>query len=247
MGAAIAVVSGKGGTGKTSFCGGVASSLAAMGKRVLCLDMDLGLKNLDITLGMTDEAVMDFTDVLGGRCSLSAAVAEHPEIPGLFLLTSPLSACAADIDPSAYAGLIGAIRAEYDFCFIDCPAGLGAGFKLAAAPADFAVIVTTVDRSSQRGAASTRIALWSLGLEKAYLVVGRVEAKLASKMKTNLDEIMDAVGVPLLGVIPEDKTVIRAGSAGTPLLLFRRRQALRAYANIARRLDGQRVPLMSIK
>lgn len=247
MGRVIAVVSGKGGTGKTSFCGGVGSSLAALGYRVLCLDMDLGLKNLDITLGMTEDAIMDFTDVLSGRSSLADAAVEHPGIPGLFLLTSPLSASAEMIDDEDFRGLTEEIRSCFDYCLIDAPAGLGPGFRLAAAPADIAVIVTTADKSSRRGAALAGGALSELGILKSYLVVGRVSPKLMVKIKTTIDDIMDTVGLPLLGIVPEDTAVIQAGSVGTPLLLFRRRQALKAYANIARRISGQRVPLMKIR
>lgn len=244
MGTVIVVTSGKGGTGKTSFTGGVSSCLAALGKRVLCLDADVGLRNLDLSLGLTDRAVMDFSDVIAGRASLSEAAAEHPDIPGLFLLTAPLSLPETESDLST---LLPEVRRSFDFCLIDCPAGIGSGFRRAAAGADRAVVVTTTDASSLRDAQRTVAELGAPGVQQVHLVVNRVQKKLLRKLRSNLDDAMDTAGLPLLGVVPEDAAVMLAANRGVPLVLTGPGGAARAYLNIARRLLGERVSVMRIR
>ena len=130
MGKVVSVTSGKGGTGKTSITGGIAASLAQMGRRVLCIDMDIGLRNLDITLGLNDRALMDFSDVALGRCPLSRAAVEHPEVKGLALLTAPLT-LPASLTADKVRALLDTARTVYDYVLIDSPAGLGGGFRLA--------------------------------------------------------------------------------------------------------------------
>lgn len=136
MSTAIVITSGKGGTGKTSITGGVASCLAALGHRVLCIDMDIGLRNLDLTLGLSDRALMDFTDVLCGRCTLERAAVPHPVIQGLFLLTAPVTLPEAPLSEAAMKELIHRAREGYDYILMDSPAGLGEGFRLACCAAD---------------------------------------------------------------------------------------------------------------
>ena len=146
MSTAIVITSGKGGTGKTSITGGVASCLAALGHRVLCIDMDIGLRNLDLTLGLSDRALMDFTDVLCGRCTLERAAVPHPVIQGLFLLTAPVTLPEAPLSEAAMKELIHRAREGYDYILMDSPAGLGEGFRLACCAADRAVVVSTTLR-----------------------------------------------------------------------------------------------------
>ena len=141
MGTVIAVTSGKGGTGKTSITGGVAASLSLMGRSVLCIDMDIGLRNLDITLGLNDRALMDFSDVALGRCPLARAAVDHPEIKGLALLTAPMS-LPASLTAEKVRALLDTARTIYDYILIDSPAGLGVGFRLAICGADRAVVVS---------------------------------------------------------------------------------------------------------
>ena len=131
MGKIIAVVSGKGGTGKTTFTSCIGFALASMGKKVLCLDCDISLRNLDLALGLSDSALMDFSDVLSGRCTLEQAVVSHPKYPSLFLLAAPLAYDGFRVEPEQAAALMGAIRESFDFCLVDAPAGLGQGFRLA--------------------------------------------------------------------------------------------------------------------
>ena len=150
MATSIVITSGKGGTGKTSLTGGVASCLAALGHRVLCIDMDIGLRNLDLSLGLSDRALMDFTDVLEGRCSLERAAVAHPVIRGLYLLTAPILLPVRPLSGQAMAQLVRQAKEDFDFVLMDSPAGLGEGFQLAVCAADRAVVVCTTDASDLR-------------------------------------------------------------------------------------------------
>lgn len=245
MSVAIVVTSGKGGTGKTSLTGGVGSCLAALGQRVLCIDMDIGLRNLDITLGLTDRALMDFTDVLAGRCSLERAAVAHPVIKSLHLLTAPLS-LGPGVDEGAMRALVAQAKERYDYILMDSPAGLGEGFQLAARAADRGIVVSTTDPSALRDAQRT-VSLLNGELETLHLVMNRVQPKLLSRLHTTIDDAMNTAGLPLLGVVPEDPGVILAAGAGRPIILNSRKGAAIAYLNIAKRIMGQRVKLMKIR
>ena len=248
MGQCIAVVSGKGGTGKTSFTAGVGEALALSGRRVLCMDCDVGLRNLDLALGLSDRALMDFSDVAQGRCSLESAVVEHPRLPGLFLLTAPVRTRGRPVTETQMADLLAEVRKRYDFCLLDAPAGLGTGFLLATGTADRAVVVTTTDPSSLRDAQHTVMELDRFGSGKLHLVVNRVRKKLLRSMHATIDDAIDKAGLPLIGVVPEDDALLLSLNRGTPLLLANSQSpAAWAYRNIAARLQGGRVPLLRIK
>ena len=247
MGKIIAVVSGKGGTGKTSFTANVGLALAALGKSTLCLDCDITLRNLDLALGLTDSALMDFSDVIAGRCALSDAVAVHPKYPKLHLLTAPLSATGQlNVTMEQMKRLLDQVRQQYDYCLIDAPAGLGQGFQLATGCADCVVVITTTDASALRDAQHTVMILDKrFTTESLFLVVGRVQKKLLRALHSTIDDAMDAAGLPLLGVVPEDSDVPYSLNRGIPLRDMNY-YAARSYENIARRITGQRVPLMRI-
>lgn len=204
MGKIIAVVSGKGGTGKTSFTANVGLALAALGCHTLCLDWRHHPAESGSGAGAQRPALMDFTDVIAGRCTLEDAVVQHPKYPKLHLLTAPLSARPVPIAPEQMKALLDRIRQTYDYCLIDAPAGLGMGFHLASDYADRAVVVTNTDASSLRDAQRTVMELDRLGRGNLHLVVGRVEKKLLRSLHTTIDDAMDAAGLPLLGVVPED-------------------------------------------
>ncbi len=246
MGQVIAVVSGKGGTGKTSLVSHVGLALAAMGRRVLCLDCDVGLRNLDIALGMSDCAVMDFTDVLEGRCSLEDAMVRHPRMDRLWLLTAP-SALRRPVDRRAFGVMVDRLRGKFDYCLVDSAAGLGAGFRLSITGCDRAIVVTTTDPTSLRDAQRTVMELDRLPRGRVHLVVNRCKRRLMRSLHQTIDDAIDAAGLPLLGVVPEDEDLPLALGRGVPLLFSSNRCASVAYRNIARRLDGQRVPLMRIR
>lgn len=247
MGQTIAVISGKGGTGKTSLTANVGMALAQLGYRVLCLDCDIGLRNLDIALAMTDRAVMDFTDVMKRRCSLEDAVVPHPRQKNLYLLTAPTRVSELDVDMDDFRSLFPAIKEQFDYCLVDAPAGLGHAFKLSLSAADRAIVVTTTDQSSLRDAQRTVMELHHLGRGRVHLVVNRCRKKLLKSLHQTIDDAIDTAGLPLLGVIPEDETMPLHAGRGNPLLLTGNDCAARAYRNIARRITGQRVSLMRIR
>lgn len=246
-GQCVAVVSGKGGTGKTSFTAGVGSALALAGRRVLCLDCDISLRNLDLALGLTDRALMDFTDVAQGRCTLEDAAVEHPKIPGLFLLTAPVRIRGRPVSEKQMSALLRDIRERYDFCFLDAPAGLGSGFQLAACAADRAVVVTTTDTSSLRDAQHTVMELQRFPSGALHLVVNRVRRKMLRQLHATIDDAIDRAGLPLLGVVPEDDALPLFLNQGLPLLPTGGQGASAAYRNIAKRIQGEKVPLARIR
>ena len=246
MSTAIVITSGKGGTGKTSLTGGVGSCLAALGHQVLCIDMDIGLRNLDLNLGLSDRALMDFTDVLCGRCSLERAAVPHPVIQGLSLLTAPVNLPKEPLSEHAMRDLLRQARQKYDYILMDSPAGLGQGFRLACCGADRGIVVTTTDASALRDAQRTVSTLHTT-LPQLHLVVNRIQPKLLRRLHTTIDDAMDTAGLPLLGIVPEDPQVILSGNRGEPLILCASRGAAVAYLNIAKRLTGQKVPLMRLR
>ena len=244
MGTVVAVTSGKGGTGKTSITGGVASSLALMGRRVLCIDMDIGLRNLDISLGLNDRALMDFSDVALGRCPLARAAVDHPTLKGLSLLTAPM-ALPASLTADKVRALLDTARTMYDYILIDSPAGLGTGFRLATCGADRALVIATNDTSSLRDAQRTVGELE--GVRQVHLVMNRIQLKLLRRLRTTIDDAMNTAGLPLLGVVPEDPQVILCANLGKPLVTRGKRGAALAGWNIAQRLEGLQVPVMRIR
>lgn len=245
MGISIVVTSGKGGTGKSSFTIGTASCLAAMGKRVLCIDMDMGLRNLDLSLGMSDIALMDVCDVLEERCSLEKAVVAHPLIKNLHLLPAPVSLPSSPIPEEKMKELIREAKEQFDYVFLDCPAGIGSGFRLSVCGADRAVLVCTTDPVSLRAAESAVFQLRRRGLT-THLAVNRITKRFLRKTRTNIDDAMDALALPLIGIIPEDPKVTLAASQGAPIITCSDRGAARAYYNIAKRLLGKQVAPMKL-
>ena len=245
MGKIIAVVSGKGGTGKTSFTANVGIALAEQGYRTLCLDCDITLRNLDLALGLSDCAMMDFCDVAAGRASLDDAAVIHRKYSKLHLLTAPQTADAPELTQSKMHHLAKQIHENYDFCLIDAPAGLGLGFRLATFCADSVVVVTTTDNSALRDAQRTVMELSRFPKGSVHLAVGRVQKKMLKALHTTIDDAIDTAGLPLIGVIPEDPEVQAALNRGIALRDFNF-YAARAYENIARRILGEKVPLMRI-
>ena len=243
MGNIIAVVSGKGGTGKTSFTANTGLALAALGYHVLCLDCDVALRNLDLTLGLGDRAVMDFSDVIAGRCTLAEAVVSHPKYSSLDLLEAP--ADETGLAPEQMGPLFDQIRAAYDYCLVDAPAGLGLGFHLASDFADSAVVVTTTDQTALRDAQRTAMELSRFPDGAVHLVVGRVQKRMLRALHSTIDDAIDTAGLPLLGVIPEDGDMAFVLNQGLPLRDCNDYSA-KAYENIAKRIAGKRAPLMRI-
>lgn len=246
MGEVIAVLSGKGGTGKTSLCAALGTSLAAAGHRVLCVDTDVGLRNLDISLGLAEVPALAFTDVSQAGAPLTQA-ARHPQFPTLFFLTAPVGRSQAEIDREAFLHMTNQARADFDFCLLDAPAGVGALFAMAAQAASRIILVTGPDPAALRDAARTGELLELMGKREVRLAVNRVSPELYDRMRLTVDDVMDWVGLPLLGVVPEDRNVTLAAARGKPLILYSRRGAAAACRRMARRLLGLRAPLQKIK
>lgn len=248
MSKAICFASGKGGTGKTSVASGVACCLAALGNRVVILDADVGLRNMDIILGVSDSVVFDFTDVVSENTTLTNAIFPHPVVENLYLLSAPLGEdVGKEVTVEDLAAVVSEIKKLCDFCIIDCPAGLDFGFNLAASVSDAAVLVTTPDTVSLRDAQLTRSALKKRGIRDIRLVVNRVRPSLIKRLgSSNIDEAIDKTNTQLLGIVPEDKRVIEAANKGELLVSKFRTPAARAYRNIAKRICGESVPLMKI-
>lgn len=249
MGEVIAVISGKGGTGKTSLCAGVAIALAARGEKVLCVDCDVGLRNLDISLGMAECSALSFRDVCSGGYPLSKA-AEHPKFERLKFLTAPMNCQAEDIDPAAFSQMIRTARQEFDYVFLDAPAGMDAGFRLAAQNADRCILVTGSDPASIRDAGRTGQVLELMGKQQTKLVVNRIRPKMVAAMALTVDDVMDRSGLPLLGIVPEDENVTFAAAFGKPLQMYAKKSgAAAAFDRIALRIQGMpvRIPIKKFR
>ena len=243
MGELIAVLSGKGGTGKTSVCAGIATALASSGKNILCIDCDVGLRNLDISLGMSENFALSFLDICEGDSPLSHA-ATHPIYPSLHFLTAPLNRSPESIDPELFGQMLTKARAEYDYIFLDAPAGIDAGFRLAATFADRCILVTGPSPAAIRDASRTGEMLELMGKENIRLIVNRISKRLFTGMSLTVDDVMDNTGFPLLGIIPEDSNVTLAAAFSQPLLQYRPRSgAAKAYRRIANRIQGLPVPI----
>ena len=243
MGELFAVLSGKGGTGKTSVCAGIATALAEQGKKVLCIDCDVGLRNLDISLGLTDSGALSFMDVAEGNYPLDRA-ARHPAYLSLAFLTAPMNSAADEIDPKTFEKMLLQARKEYDYIFLDAPAGVDAGFRLAAKFADRFLVVTGAGPAAVRDAARVSDLLELMGKKNVRLIVNRVDRDMLSTVRMTVDDVMDSAGLPLLGIVLEDPNIILAAALGQPLLHYKKRStAASAFRRIARRIQGIPEPI----
>ena len=245
MGELIAVLSGKGGTGKTSVCAGVAQALSQMGQKVLCVDCDIGLRNLDIALGLSEIGTISFLDVCRGEYSLDMATV-HPIYPNLRFLTAPIGCTADTVDPLEFARMLNEARKQFHYILLDAPAGIEAGFQLAAKAADRIVLVTGPDPASIRDARQAGDVLELMGKRNVRLVVNRINKKMAAAMDLTVDDIMDRAGLPLLGIVPEDPDVVLAAAFRQPLLGYTRKGAAAACRRIAKRIQGLTVPVTDV-
>lgn len=243
MGELFAVLSGKGGTGKTSVCAGIATALAEQGKKVLCIDCDVGLRNLDISLGMSESGALSFLDVTDGNYPLDRA-ARHPTYLSLSFLTAPMNIAAHEIDTKAFEKMLCQARNDFDYVFLDAPAGVDAGFQLVAKFADRFLVVTGAGPAAVRDAARVSDLLELMGKKNVRLIVNRIDRDLLSTVKLTVDDVMDTAGLPLIGVVLEDPNVTLAATFGKPLLQYARRSsAAKAYRKIANRIQGFHEPI----
>lgn len=240
MGELLAVLSGKGGTGKTTVCAGLAYALALEGKRVLCIDCDVGLQNLDIALGISDYGALSFWDVCSGAYELSMSL-RHPSCSTLRFLTAPMHF--DQVNQGDFRRLLHDARRKFDYVFLDAPAGIEAGFSLAARYADRILLVTGPDPAAIRDAARAGQVLAGMGKNNIRLIVNRMTRRLGKAMKLTVDDIMDTTALPLIGLIPEDPNVVLAAACRKPLLTCTKKGAAAACRRIAKRLQGIPQPI----
>ena len=242
MGELIAVLSGKGGTGKTSLCAGIAAALSLSGDKVLCIDCDIGLRNLDIALGMTDSGTLSFLELCRGEYDFSQ-IPCHPQYPNLAFLTAPVNCMPQDIDMQQFASLLRSAREHFRYVLLDAPAGLEGGFRLCAANADRCLLVTNSEPAAVRDAARVGQQLERQGKADVRLIVNRVNKKMYETMGVTVDDVMDRAGLPLLGIVPEDTNVPLAAVFEQPLLAYTKKGAAAACRRIAKRLQGLSEPI----
>ena len=238
----ICILSGKGGTGKTALCAGIATVLSTSGKKVLCIDGDVGLRNLDIFLGMNGVETLSFQDVCSGNYTLAFA-ANHPLYPSLSFLTAPVNGSIEDIDEADFGAMIEKAKQQFDFILIDAPAGVGRGMKLCARFADRCILTALPDLASLRCANRTGQELEIMGANNVRMVVNRIFPEILKAMNMNIDDMMDAAGLPLLGVVPSDPNISFAAAKNLPLMKYSRFGAAAAYKRITKRILGMTVPI----
>ncbi|MDD4806953.1 MULTISPECIES: P-loop NTPase [Caproicibacterium] len=241
MGAVTVITSGKGGVGKSTTTVHMGLALAARGRRVLLLDCDAGLGCLDMLLGVSQRRVFDLSDVVSGTTSPDKAIYQSPLMPGLFLMPAPLHEEDL-VSTGVMRQLVPALAHHYDHVLIDCPAGIGTGFRSACAAADRAVVVSTPDGISTAAAAKVRGQLLTLGISEQRLVINRFSLKFFRRAHffSDLDAVIDTTGIQLIAVIPEDHALCAAAVNGLPP---KNSPAVLAFARLALRLEGHNVPL----
>ncbi len=245
MNKVILVASGKGGVGKTTLSANIAACLERMGKRVLLIDADLYLRNLDLVLGVQDSALFDIQDLYRGSCSEDKAETAVPGHADLMFVAAPMRLQEPAEAVYRYIGRYAANRSYvYDFVFIDCPAGIGSGVLSLAWPGASVLCVATPDRTAVRDAERLAMEMRRRGISDARLVINRINPSLVKKGRApDMDEIVDGTGVRLIGLVPENAAISACANTGRLACDDRRLKMRRAYSNIAQRLTGVQTPL----
>lgn len=247
-GQVLVITSGKGGVGKTTSSANIGAALSMFGKKVLLLDTDIGLRNLDIVLGFENEILFDIVDVVRGVCEFDKALIQDKRFDSLFLMPASQTSDKDIISCEQINNLINKLKKEFDFIIIDCPAGIEQGFKNAIASADKAIIVVTPDKTSIRDADRIIGLLEQNNLFDYMLLINRLRPDMIKKdYMYNIDEIIDILGIDLIGVVPEDEMIIISANKNEPVILNKKSKAGRAYRNVAERLNGNNVPLMEFE
>ncbi|KGR78656.1 septum site-determining protein MinD [Ureibacillus manganicus] len=248
MGEAIVITSGKGGVGKTTTTANLGTALALQGKKVCLVDTDIGLRNLDVVLGLENRIIYDLVDVIEGRCKVHQAIVRDKRVDEkLFLLPAAQTTDKNAVNPEQMKSLVEELKREYDYVLIDCPAGIEQGYRNAVAGADRAIVVTTPEISAVRDADRIIGLLEQEDIEPPRLIINRIRKKLMNK-EDNLDinDITTHLSIDLLGIIIESDDVISASNKGEPIVMDPNNKAALGYRNVARRILGESVPLMSI-
>jgi septum site-determining protein MinD len=237
LGEVIALLSGTGGMGKTSLTAGLAIALAKSGKKILCVDCQAGFGTLDIYLGLESQDALSYADICRGDYPLSRA-ATHPELPKLSFLAAPVR---PENVEDTFGNVIHLAKAEFDYVFLNAPAGFGEMAQLSAQMADRCIVLCSMDTTSIRTAGRVADRLQILGKSDVRLVVNRLQVDMLKPMKLTVDDIMDQVGLPLLGLVPEDGQVTLFSAAGK--FPSGKKWAFAAFDRIAKRMQGQPVPI----
>ncbi|MCY3741500.1 MAG: septum site-determining protein MinD [Candidatus Poribacteria bacterium] len=244
MGKVIVVTSGKGGVGKTTSTANLGTALALLGRTVAVVDADVGLRNLDIVMGLESRIVYTSMDVIEKQCELSKALVRDRRVDGLMLLAASQKNNKDDIQPEQMKAICDKLRTTHDFVLVDSPAGIERGFSNASAGADEAIVVTTPDVSAIRDADRIIGLLQNARIEPINLVLNRFSPQLVGNgSMMDQADVLDILNIELIGVVPEDSGVITSTNRGIPLVYEDGSPGAQAYMRIARRLTGQRIPI----
>ncbi len=248
MSEVIVVTSGKGGVGKTTTSANIGCGLALEGKKVVLVDSDIGLRNLDVVMGLENRIVYDLVDVIEGTCRLKQALIKDKRYQGLFLLPAAQTRDKNAVSPEQMKKLCQNIKdMGFEYIIIDCPAGIEQGFKNAVAGADRAVVVTTPEVSAVRDADRIIGLLEANGISNPGLIVNRLRVDMVKRGDMmSVDDVKEILSVDVLGVVPDDEDVVITTNKGEPAVTEENSRAGRAYRNITLRLMGEEVPFMDL-
>jgi septum site-determining protein MinD len=247
-GKVITVTSGKGGVGKTTAVANLAVALAMDGKKVVCIDGDIGLRNLDVVMGLENRIVYDIVDVVEARCKTRQAMIRDKRLPELFLIPAAQTRDKNAVSPSDMIRLCDELRQDVDWILIDSPAGIERGFRNAIAPADKVLIVTNPEMSAVRDADRVVGLLEAEEKNAPSLVVNRLNPAMIKRGDMlSVDDVYDLLRIDVIGIVPEDENVLVASNKGVPLALEAKSRAGQAFRNIARRLNGEQIPFMELE
>lgn len=248
MSEVIVVTSGKGGVGKTTTTANIGTGLAAAGHKVVLVDADIGLRNLDVVMGLENRIVYDITNVIDGHVPYRKALIKDKRYDGLYLLPAAQTKDKTAVSPEQMGALCEELRQEYEYVIIDCPAGIEQGFKNAIAGAERAIVVTTPEVSAVRDADRIIGLLEAHDLREPKLIINRLRYKMvkAGDMMS-IEDIIDILSIELLGVVPEDEMVVITTNRGEAVVSDERSRSGQAYRNIVRRIKGEQVPLMVLE
>ncbi|MBO8137262.1 MAG: septum site-determining protein MinD [Desulfotomaculum sp.] len=248
MGEVIVVTSGKGGVGKTTTTANIGTGLAALDHKVVLVDADIGLRNLDVVLGLENRIVYDIVDAANGNCRLRQAIIKDKRLEGLHLLPAAQTKDKTAVTPEQMEELCAELKKEFEYVIVDCPAGIEQGFKNAIAGADKAIVVTTPEVSAVRDADRIIGLLEAAELRDPKLIINRLRARMvkAGDMMS-IDDMLEILAIDLLGVVPEDDLVVISTNKGEPVVTNEKSLSGQAYRNIVRRIKGEEVPLMDLE